>query len=703
MADQEDCSNQNVKKAKVDPGLFILKALMLTTCWVASVALADFLLSLAPRHWGVDFLVLASTVIFGLVLYFTLGLAVFRLIIPRYKERLRLGQNGHSFEVPLIAVLSNLLLHSAALYAYGQDVLSIILVVASAIFFAYPFYYLTNLLWGFQPEVLAAIKGKQLLRTPFFVNQPRVVQSQKEYLPLTISLPVYTEANEVIFETIKSCQQALKQYAAVSGKAANLLVSDDGLARLINGELHAESIAAATGQAAERLDFYRHNAVSFVARPCTNRAGKFKKASNLNYSYELASFVGKGLTLDELLAPDSRFAGAYAQGDIVVHDIILLLDKDSGLHPGVLAATVPEFSADPSLAFTQNVTKAGNSNDNYFAWMMARFTDLVYKVTLPCKALQGLQVHLMGHSAFLRKSFLEQTQGWSEQRVSEDYDKAITAYGKGWHGLYVAFEGLEFTEKMCQSFAEETTKQFRYSYGINEIVSDLKLKLPTAMKVDLVLYYLSFFNLVAALPMIILLLALHQMYYLCAGIVVNIIIFLVLPTIQGWLLVNVAGFKNGLNPMRYYLLNALAYVGYSFSALRGFTVFFRDKIMGTYDPFGATSVDAVEYSPTVGLRLLNGYLRDNRLVLLAFLLILLGIWSVMSDIPPHIIRPLIGLYLLIHVLAPVVLTPQLFATKRAKARRQVRLAGEVYKISGGQLDADDMPKTHAAEKSEIKD
>ncbi|GHT78268.1 hypothetical protein FACS1894104_1230 [Actinomycetota bacterium] len=689
---------QDTVKAKVDVGLVVLKALMLTVCMVASVAIANFLLSLTPRLWGVDFLVLASTVIFGLVLYFTLGLAVFRLVIPNYQERLRLGQLGHSFEVPLISIVGNLLLHIAALYAYGQDVLSIVLVVASAIFFAYPFYYLTNLLWGFQPEVLAVIKGKQQLRTPFFVNQPRLVKSQEEYLPLTISLPVYTEANEVIFETIKNCQQAIKLYSATSGKAANLLVSDDGLARLINGELNAQSIAAATGQAAERLDFYRRNAVSFVARPAERRAGKFKKASNLNYSYELADFVSKGLTLDELLAPDSRFAGAYAQGDIVVHDIILLLDKDSGLHSGVLAATVPEFAADPTLAFTQNVTKGSNSNDNYFAWMMARFTDLVYKVTLPSKALQGLQVHLMGHSAFLRKSFLEQTQGWSEQRVSEDYDKAITAYGKGWHGLYVAFDGLEFTEQMCQSFAEETAKQFRYSYGINEIISDLKLKLPVAMKVDLILYYLSFFNLVAALPMIILLLALHQMYYLCAGIIVNIIIFLLFPVIQGWLLSNTAGFKNGLGPLRYFLLNALAYVGYSFSVLRGFAVFFKDKVTGKYDPFGATSVDAVEYSPTVGLRLLSGYLRDNKLVLLAFLFIVLGIWSVLSDIPPHIIRPLISLYLLIHVLAPVALTPQLFATKRAKARRQARLTGETYKVVGNQLKTDNTPNTNTTEK-----
>jgi hypothetical protein len=414
------------------------------------------------------------------------------------------------------------------------------------------------------------------------------------------------------------------------------------------------------------------------------------------------------MSIDELLTSDSRFAGAYAKGDVLVHDIILLLDKDSGLEPGSLAATVPEFTADPTLAFTQNTTRAANPDESYFTWMVARFTDLVYKVTLPSKALQGLQVHLMGHNAFIRKSFLEQTHGWDEKRVSEDYAKALNAYSNGWHGLYVALDGLDFTEQMCTNFAEEAGKQFRYSYGINEIVPDLELKLPRFMKVDLILYYLSFLNLVAALPMIILLLSLHQMYYLCAGIVVNIIIFLVLPTVQGWVYHQVVGFKNVFSPVRYFLLNALAYIGYSFSVLRGFAVFAKDRVSGKYEPFGATNVDVVDYSFTVGLRLLYGYIRDNKLVLLAFLSIVLGVWSVLSDIPPHIIRPLLSLYLLVHVISPIVLTPQLFASKRSRERRKARLTGNVYKLTGNQQEGaikatqDTVLSTVANDKSDRK-
>jgi cellulose synthase/poly-beta-1,6-N-acetylglucosamine synthase-like glycosyltransferase len=650
------------------------KALVFVLCLAAAVALANLLLSLGPRHWGVDFLILASTIIFALLLYFTLGLAVLRLVLPDYQSRLRLGQSGHSFETPLLAITSNLLLHAAALYTYGQDLLSIILVIASAVFFAYPFYYLVNLLWGFQPEVLAITMDKKRLRTPFFTNDVRTVQNKSEYLPLTISLPVYTESNAVIFNTIKSCQRAIEQYQATSGQVANLLVSDDGLAYLIDGELNAQSIAEASGQAGERIDFYRRNGVAFVARPRQGRVGKFKKSSNLNFTYELAHFLSRGVALDALLAPDSRCFGAYAQGDIVVHDIILLLDKDSDLHPRVLAATVPEFSADPSLAFTQNATRAQNENVNYFTRMSARFTDLVYKITLPNKALQGLQVHLMGHNAFLRKAFLEQTQGWDEKRVSEDYAKALSAYSKGWHGLYVAYPGLEFGEQMCQSFTEESSKQLRYSYGINEIIPDLKLKLPSAMKVDLSLYYLSFLNLIAALPMILLLLALHQIYYLCAGIIVNIIIFLLFPIVQGWVLGKAVNFRNIFDPVRYYLLNALAYIGYSSSILRGFAVFIKDRASGNYEPFGATNVDEIEHNFITGVQLLWNYARHNKIALLIFLCILFGCAQVMGDIPPHIIRPLITLFLLIHIFAPVVLTPQLFANKRSRARQAQRQA-----------------------------
>ncbi len=35
----------------------------------------------------------------------------------------------------------------------------------------------------------------------------------------------------------------------------------------------------------ERAKFYKENGISVVARPAHNRAGLFKKASNLNYTY----------------------------------------------------------------------------------------------------------------------------------------------------------------------------------------------------------------------------------------------------------------------------------------------------------------------------------------------------------------------------------------------------------------------------------
>jgi cellulose synthase/poly-beta-1,6-N-acetylglucosamine synthase-like glycosyltransferase len=653
--------------------------------------------SMGVIHWDFYFLTLFASMLLGVGLYFTLGSHFLRVLIDGYAERLRLGEPGHASEVLIIALICNFGLHIATLLAYGVYTWSIVLVSLSALFFTYPIYYLVNVLWNSQLEVRHITTGKTALNTRFYANTPRRATGTEHYLPVTISLPVYTESNEVIFKTISSCLEAIDNFRQKTGLPANLLVSDDGLAKLLGDICTTRGLTSCGDQAAERIAFYRAHNIAFVARPLRGRRGKFKKGSNLNYTYAIAHSLQGGASLTRLFGPGGAFTGGYAEGEIVLHDLILMLDKDSGLAPDILTTTVPEFTADPSLAYTQHATRSANENMNYFTRSMSRFTDVLYRISLPGKALQGLQIPLMGHNAFLRRSFLEATGGWAENRVSEDYAKAQDAYLGGWHGKFIAYPGMDFSEYVCQNFVEETEKQSRYSYGISEVVfarawdclrlafDRVRGKGPSCLIAhshglpahtgDMMVYYLSYFNLGAAMPMTLLLLYTHQIYYLFAGILINIVIFWLVPSLHALLLGRASGFKGvrGADAFAQYAIIGIAFLGHAYSMMKGFLVYLSDKLKDSYEPFTATNVNEMERSFRQGARILGKYYRQNLLGLAITVCVVLGCLTVLQDIPPHIIRPFIVLFLMCYVLAPVIFTPQLYglaSTRRKTSREQ---------------------------------
>jgi cellulose synthase/poly-beta-1,6-N-acetylglucosamine synthase-like glycosyltransferase len=671
--------------------LICAKVLVFLCCLMLGALPALFGFRLSMDGWGVDFLTIFASIFLGLILYFSVGVLFLRLIIPGYLKKIRLGDTGHAGEVLIISIFCNLLMHAATLLSYGVYAWNIFLIVTSTVFFTYPMYYLTNTLWNMQPEIRRIDSGKYRINTRFFANIPRETNSPEDYLPITISIPVYTESNEVIFQTIRSCLSAIRQFRERTGRAANLLISEDGLAKMLGGSVTAAALENPTAQAAERIAFYRANGIAFVARPVSGRKGKFKKGSNLNYTYDLARRMAAGENPQTLFAADGDFAGGYAEGVIAVHDLILMLDKDSGIVPGILEATAPEFSADPLLAYTQHATASANENLNYFTRVMSRFNDILFKIALPNKSLQGLQVPLMGHNAFIRKDFLEKSGGWAEDRVSEDFSKAIDAYAMGYHGKYIAYPGLDFTEYVCQHFVEETEKQSRYSYGVSELLfggqsSAAKkrkaLKNPNDPKplkdsgritvahvMDMLIYYFSYFNLGAAVPTMLLLLFTHQIYYLFAGILINFVIFWFCPSVQVKLLGRSSGFSGLFSAFGNFALIGFTFFGHGYSMLRGLFVYLNDRIRRRYEPFGATNVETVERSFKLGMRILYAYYRKNLPGLATAVLIFYGCLMVLGDIPPHIIRPLIVAFLMTYVLAPVFLTPQIFSRSSKQKRR----------------------------------
>jgi cellulose synthase/poly-beta-1,6-N-acetylglucosamine synthase-like glycosyltransferase len=628
------------------------------------------------------------------------------------------GESRAGASTFVLAAALNVGLHLSLLSLHVYDGAPVA-VLASCLFFIYPINYFANLLWAARPGVSRIITRRKLVNHRYYASTPLVGDwAAGATLPVTISVPVYTEDNQVLFETFRQALAAIRDYSARTGQAANLVVSDDGLARLlpdfadggIERVLASRPQDDAERQAAERIRFYRANGIGFVARPWEGRRGLFKKAGNMNYTLRLGEAlaavppapetaqntpclapgvlagrtepVGRGL--QELLA--GEFAGGYAEGDVTTHDLILLLDKDSQLASGVIAATVPEFTTDPKLVYTQHQTKPTNADTNFFARIMGAFTVNLFANGLPAKSLQGFMVPLVGHNAFLRRSFLKETGWWPEDRVSEDYAKSMDAYRLGYHGKYLAFTGLDFGEYVSETFTVETSKQYRYAFGLLEIMFNtpnrwlragvfnrefrhLVRTYPRARIADLydmVTYFFSFMNSAVAIPTALVIIALGNSEMLWGGFFANFLIFAVIPSL------NIL--TNELRRGRLDLRTAVSFVaigpvflGHTYSVAKGFAKFFADGFRRTPRGFAATDVDSYRYFGD-GLRILSGYYRQNKsLVFAAAALVTSGGWSLAQAHGLTMTTVSVG-YMMMLPVVPIVMTPALFRPPRWAAR-----------------------------------
>ncbi|KAM5542549.1 hypothetical protein V8D89_004008 [Ganoderma adspersum] len=112
---------------------------------------------------------------------------------------------------------------------------------------------------------------------------------------ITIQMPVYKESLEtVLAPSIESLKRAMQTYARQGG-TSTIFINDDGLRLLSVEERDA------------RIIFYANHGIGWVARPKHDssphgfkRAGRFKKASNMNYGLALSLKAEKHLA--DLLA-----------------------------------------------------------------------------------------------------------------------------------------------------------------------------------------------------------------------------------------------------------------------------------------------------------------------------------------------------------------------------------------------------------------
>ena len=313
---------------------------------------------------------------------------------------------------------------------------------------------------------------------------------------VTIQCPVYKEGLRAVIEpTIKSIKAAISTYE-MQGGTANIFVNDDGM------QLAPEEEAQA------RKDFYDEHNIGWVARPRHNpkpedgstpfvRAGKFKKASNMNYAMAVSARVEDKLCeihrpgawtqedesdaymscLQQVIEEDE--GRTWADGNIRIGDYILIIDSDTRVPEDCFLDAVSEMEQAPQVAIIQFQSGVMNVTDTFFERGITFFTNLVY-TAISFAVANGDVAPFVGHNAILRWSAIQDIayggedgtpeKYWSECTVSEDFDMALRLQAAGYVLRYASYTGDGFKEGVSLTVYDELARWEKYAYGCSELV-----------------------------------------------------------------------------------------------------------------------------------------------------------------------------------------------------------------------------------------
>ncbi|GAK65949.1 glycosyltransferase family 2 protein [Moesziomyces antarcticus] len=312
---------------------------------------------------------------------------------------------------------------------------------------------------------------------------------------ITIQMPVYKESLEgVLIPTIESVKKAISTYE-LQGGTASIIVSEDGM-QLVSG-----------AEQAIRHEFYEKNSIGWVARPGHGqegylRKGRFKKASNLNFTCRLSLAVEKAMTEHRPQTPQGLALWteadevslyercltqclpelhplAQAKGNIRFGDFVLLIDSDTRVPEDCLLDAASEMVQSPEVGVLQHCSGVMLVSDSYFEAGMSFFTRLV-NFLISFMVAAGDVAPFMGHNAFLRWSaiqevaFVDPEDGiskiWSEAHVSEDFDMALRLIQNGYITRWATYSNNKFEEGVSLTCDDELNRWQKYAFGCAELV-----------------------------------------------------------------------------------------------------------------------------------------------------------------------------------------------------------------------------------------
>lgn len=300
--------------------------------------------------------------------------------------------------------------------------------------------------------------------------------------------------------SVYSLKKAMQTYARQGGTSA-IFVHDDGL-QLIDED-----------QRQGRIQFYADHNIGWVARPKHEsapdgfkRAGRFKKASNMNYGLALSLKLEKHLAALEDAGAEEDEEGGETLEDRAMHlaveetyadsgnrwkpwaangkslrigEIVLIVDSDTIVPEDCLRDAARELAESPEVAIIQHESDVMQVAHHYFENGISYFTRRVNKsISMVCA--NGEVAAFVGHNAFLRwsalqdASFIDEADGkrkiWSENNVSEDFDMALRLMLKGYIVRWATYSNGGFKEGVSLTPDDELNRWEKYSYGCNELI-----------------------------------------------------------------------------------------------------------------------------------------------------------------------------------------------------------------------------------------
>lgn len=285
------------------------------------------------------------------------------------------------------------------------------------------------------------------------------------------------------------------------GGTSAIFVHDDGLQSMSEEEKE------------KRIFFYADHNIGWVARPPHSndpdgykRAGRFKKASNMNYGLQLSLSVEKhilaleaadestdevdgeksleeralDIAIEEIYQANGQKWKPWASNarSLRIGDIILIVDSDTTVPEDCFRDAARELAECPEVGIIQHESDVMQVAHHYFENGIAHFTRRINKcISMGCA--NGEVAPFVGHNAFLRWSALQDaafvdTDGaekiWSESNVSEDFDMALRLQLKGYIIRWAAYSEGGFKEGVSLTVDDELNRWQKYSYGCNELI-----------------------------------------------------------------------------------------------------------------------------------------------------------------------------------------------------------------------------------------
>lgn len=299
---------------------------------------------------------------------------------------------------------------------------------------------------------------------------------------ITIQIPVYTEDfGETLVNTYENIKMFVEHFNSEHNDCkANILIHEDGLQKVNDNER------------ARRIKYYNQFDNSFyIARQVDGRAGRFKKASNMNFGMRQILKINRQNNLnrtEEWETASHTLNFMYKKSTASNFEIgkyILLIDSDSKFNPYAIESLIYEMEMSPNIGYLQVRTASNKVVKNTWENAISHFTNSIYSINFLYSCSNGFPAPLVGHNVVLRWEALQNVEKlmngygssrssdswrlWDEGRVSEDFVMSIYLQYLGYYGKYVFYD-CGFKEGVSLNIVDEITKLKKYIYGVNEIM-----------------------------------------------------------------------------------------------------------------------------------------------------------------------------------------------------------------------------------------